>query len=109
MSAQPADIARFFHEYGRRKPRRANRCHELLRSMFDCAIVWGRRPEAAGNPCTRIARCRHPPRVRLPGADDLATPSATLRRLEGEWPLRVAAVRLILLSGCSPHEQSRLR
>ena len=32
-----ADIARFFHEYGRRKPGGANRSHEILRNMFDCA------------------------------------------------------------------------
>ena len=43
-----ADIARFFHEYGRRKPGGANRSHEILRNMFDCAIAWGHRPETAG-------------------------------------------------------------
>ena len=26
------DVARFFHEYGRRKPGGANRCHEILRT-----------------------------------------------------------------------------
>ncbi|MCY3822115.1 MAG: site-specific DNA-methyltransferase [Gammaproteobacteria bacterium] len=51
-----ADIARFFHEYGRRKPGGANRSHDILRSMFDCAIAWGHRPEAAGNPCAGIVR-----------------------------------------------------
>ena len=104
-----ADVARFFHEYGRRKPGGANRCHEILRTMFDCAIAWGHRPEAAGNPCTGIARYRLPPRGRLLGADDLAKLGATLRRLEGECPLRVAAVRLILLTGCRPGEIRRLR
>ncbi len=48
------DIARFFHEYGRRKPGGANRSHDILRTMFDCAITWGHRPEVAGNPCTGI-------------------------------------------------------
>ena len=43
-----ADIARFFHEYGRRKPGGANRSHGILRSRFDCAIAWGHRPDAAG-------------------------------------------------------------
>ena len=33
-----ADVARFSHEYGRRKPGGANRCHEILRTMFDCAV-----------------------------------------------------------------------
>ncbi len=36
-----ADVARFFHEYGRRKPGGANRSHAILRNMFDCGIAWG--------------------------------------------------------------------
>ena len=36
-----ADIARFFHEYGRSKPGGANRSHDILRNMFDCAVAWG--------------------------------------------------------------------
>ena len=104
-----ADVARFFHEYGRDKPGGANRCHEILRTMFDCAVAGGHRSEAAGNPCTGIARYRLRPRGRLLGADDLAKLGATLRRLESERPLCVAAVRLILLTGCRPGEIRRLR
>ena len=104
-----ADVARFFHEHGRQKPGGANRCHEILRSMFDCAIAWGYWPEATGSPCSGIARYRRPPRGRLLGADDLAKLGATLRRLEDECPLRIAAVRLILQSGCRPGEIRRLR
>ena len=77
--------------------------------MFDCAIAWGHRPETAGNPCTGIVHYRRPPRGRLLGADDLAKLGATLRRLEPERPLCVAAVRLILLTGCRPGEIRRLR
>ena len=40
-----ADIARFFHEYGRRKLGGAYRCHGILRTMFDCAIAWGHQHE----------------------------------------------------------------
>ncbi|MDE0407845.1 MAG: site-specific integrase, partial [Alphaproteobacteria bacterium] len=104
-----ADIARFFHEYGRRKPGGANRSHEILRNMFDCAIAWGHRPEAAGNPCKGIVRYRRPPRGRLLGADDLAKLGAVLRQREGESPVCVAAVRLLLLTGCRPGEIRRLR
>ena len=108
-AAVRADVARFFHEYGRRKPGGANRSHEILRNMFDCAIAWGHRPEAAGNPCTGIVRYRRPPRGRLLGANDLAKLGATLRRLESERPDCVAAVRLILLTGCRPGEIRCLR
>lgn len=96
-----ADIARFFHEYGRRKPGGANRSHDILRTMFDCAIAWGHRPEAAGNPCTGIVRYRRPPRGRLLGA--------VLLQRETESPVCVAAVRLLLLTGCRPGEIRRLR
>ena len=104
-----ADIARFFHEYGRRKPGGANRSHDILRTMFDCAIAWGHRPEAAGNPCTGIVRYRRPPRGRLLGADDLAKLGAVLRQREEENPVCVAAVRLLLLTGCRPGEIRCLR
>ncbi len=86
-----ADIARFFHDYGRRRPGGANRAHDILRNMFDCAIAWGHRPEAAGeaagNPCTGIVRYRRPPRGRLLGADDLAKLGAVLREREAEHPV----------------------
>ena len=104
-----ADIARFFHEYGRRKPGGANRSHDILRNMFDCAIAWGHRPEAAGNPCKGIVRYRRPPRGRLLGADDLARLGAVLRQREDENPVCVAAVRLLLLTGCRPGEIRCLR
>ena len=108
-SVARADIARFFHEYGRRKPGGANRSHDILRNMFDCAIAWGHRPEAAGNPCKGIVRYRRPPRGRLLGADDLARLGAVLRLREDEKPVCVAAVRLLLLTGCRPGEIRRLR
>ena len=104
-----ADIARFFHEYGRRKPGGANRSHDILRNMFDCAIAWGHRPEAAGNPCKGIVRYRRPPRGRLLGADDLTRLGAVLRQREAENPVCVAAVRLLLLTGCRPGEIRCLR
>ncbi len=104
-----ADIARHFHEYGRRKPGGANRSHDILRNMFDCAIARGYRSEAAGNPCKGIVRDRRPPRGRLLGADDLARLSAVLRQREDESPVFVAAVRLLPLTGCRPGEIRCLR
>ena len=104
-----ADVARFFHEYGRRKPGGANRSHDILRNMFDCAIAWGHRPEAAGNPCIGIVRYRRPSRGRLLGADDLARLGAVLRQREDENPMCVAAARLLLLTGCRPGDIRRLR
>lgn len=103
-----ADLARWLHAYGRRRPGGANRCHDILRAMFTCAIDWGYRPAAAGNPCRGITRFRRPPRGRLLGAEDLGRLGAALRACEDQWPVRVAAVRLILLTGCRPGEIRRL-
>ena len=64
---------------------------------------------AAGNPCKGIVRYRRSPRGRLLGADDLARFGAVLRLSEGESPVCVAAVRLLLLTGCRPGEIRRLR
>ena len=86
--------ARFFHEYGHRKPGGANRSHDILRNMFDCTIAWGHRPKAAGNPCTGVFRYRRPPCGRLLEADELARLGAAVRAL---------------LSGCRSGEIRRLR
>ena len=103
-----SDVAHWFHAYGRRSPGAANRCHAILRDMLSRAVDWGHRPEAAGNPCHGIEPYRRPPRGRLLGVDDLAKLGAELRRLEGAQPVHVAAVRLLLLTGCRPGEIRRL-
>ena len=89
--------------------RAANRSHDILRNMFDCAMAWAHRPEAAGNPCKGILRYRRPPRGRPLGSDDLAKLGANLRLHEAENPVCVAAVRLLLLTACRPGEIRRLR
>ena len=104
-----ADVARWFHEYGRERPGGANRAHDILRDMFNRTIAWGHRPETAGNPCTGITRYRRPPRGRLLGEEDLARLGAVLRRNAYDRPIEVAAVRLILLTGCRSGEVRRLR
>lgn len=103
------DVARFIYTYGRTKPGGANRCHEILRAMFNCAVSWGYRTEAAGNPCAGIARYRRPPRGQLLGVEALERLGAALRRLEDGQPLHVAAVRLLVYTGCRPCEIRRLR
>ena len=104
-----ADVARWFYEYGRERPGGANRAHDILRDMFARTIAWGHRSEAAGNPCAGITRYRRPPRGRLLGEDDLARLGAVLRRSAYASPVKVAAVRLILLTGCRSGEVRRLR
>ena len=102
-------IARFFHEYGRRKPGGANRNHDILRDMFDCAIAWEHRPDAAGNPGKGIVRYRRPPGGRPLGTDNLARLGAVLRQREDKNPVCVAAVRLLPLTRCRPGQIRCLR
>ena len=77
-----ADVARFFHEYGRRKPSGANRCHDIMRNMFHM-------------------RCRLGPSAR-----NRREPLFRYRTLP---PPASRAVRLPLLTGCRPGEIRRLR
>lgn len=72
--------------------------------MLDRAIARGHRREAVGSPRTGIVGYRRPPRGPLLGADDLAKLRAVLRLRKDEYPVWVAAVRLILLTGCGPSE-----
>lgn len=104
-----ADVARWFHEYGRERPGGANRARDILRGMFARAAAWGHRLEAAGNPCAGITRYRRPPRGRLLSEDDLARLGAVLRCMERDKSVKAAAVRLIVLMGCRSGEVRRLR
>ncbi|MCY4221953.1 MAG: site-specific integrase [Thiotrichales bacterium] len=108
-TAARVDVAPWFHAYGRSSPGGANRCHAILRDMFSRAVDWGYRSESAGNPCHGIMCYQRPPRGRLLGTEDLARLGATLRDLESTYPIHVAVVRLILLTGCRPGEIRRLR
>ena len=77
--------------------------------MFGCAIAWGHHPETAWNPYNGVVRYRHAPPGRLLGAGDPAKLGAIMRRPESECPVQLAAVPLILLTGCRPREIRRLR
>ena len=63
--------------------------------------------DGRGNPCQGIIRYRRSPRGRRLGTDDLAKLGAVLR--DRENPVCVAAVRLILFTGCRPGEIRCLR
>ena len=103
------DIARFFHGYGRRKPGGANRSHDILRTMFDYAIAWGHRPEAAGNPCTGIVRYRRHPRVGCSARTIWQGSPRCGANAKTKNPVCVAMVRLLLLTGRRSEEIRDLR
>ena len=103
-SVVQTNIARFFHKHGRRKPGRGPQPCDILHNMFDCAIEWGHRPEAAGNSCEGIVRYCRRPRGRLLSVDDPAKLGAVLRQREHQSSVCVAAVFLLPLIGRRPWE-----
>ena len=82
---------------------------KVLRTTCDCAIAWGHRPEAVGKLCKGIVRYRRSPRGQLLCAEALAKLAAVLCQRKAESPAHVAAVRLILRTGCRPGEIRRPR
>jgi integrase len=99
----PAHIAKF-HASGRDTPTNANRCRALLSHVFKMAEVWGERSPGS-NPCRYIEKFRERKRERFLSADELVRVADALERAEGkEPPSAIAAIRLLILTGCRPSE-----
>ena len=95
----PADIAKF-HATGRGTPTNANRCRALLSHLFKMAEVWGERPPGS-NPCRYVGKFAERTRERFLSADELARLADALERVDGnEPPSAIAAIRLLILTGC---------
>jgi integrase len=104
----PADIAKF-HAGGRDTPTNANRCRALLSHLFKMAEVWGERPPGS-NPCRYVEKFGERKRERFLSADELARVADALDGAEGkEPPSAIAAIRLLILTGCRLSEILSLR
>jgi integrase len=104
----PAHIAKF-HASGRDAPTNANRCRALLSHMFRMAEVWGERASGS-NPCRYVEKFGERKRERFLSADELARLADKLERAEGkEPPSAIAAIRLLILTGCRLSEILTLR
>jgi integrase len=105
-----ADIATLHHSL-RKKPTAANRVLALLSKMFNLAERWGLRADGT-NPCRHVERFPERPRDRFLSDDELARLGGVLREAE-EGGLAsaeaVAAIRLLLLTGCRVSEILGLR
>jgi integrase len=105
-----ADIASLHHAL-RQKPTAANRVLALLSKMFNLAERWGLRVDGT-NPCRHVERFPERPRERFLSDDELARLGTVLKGAE-EGGLAsaeaVAAIRLLLLTGCRVSEVLRLR
>jgi integrase len=104
------EVARFHHKY-RHVPYQANRCLEILSKMFNLAELWGLRPDGS-NPRKHIRKYREEKRERFLSAAELRRVGEVLREMEEEGlelPSAIAAVMLLILTGCRLNEIMTLR
>lgn len=99
-----ADVARF-HQAMKDKPGAANRCLALLSKMFNLAEKWGLRPDGT-NPTRHIDKYPERRIERFLSSEELARLGAVLVKAEdsGEHPSAVAAIRLLVFTGCRRNE-----
>ncbi len=104
------EVARFHHKY-RHVPYQANRCLEILSKMFNLAELWGLRPDGS-NPRKHIRKYREEKRERFLSAAELRRVGEVLREMEMEGlelPSAIAAVMLLILTGCRLNEIMTLK
>ena len=101
------DIAELHHGL-RDKPYQANRTLGVLSKMFSLAEVWGWRPDGS-NPCRHVKRYKERKRERFLSPEETERLGEVLREVEQEMPSAVAAIRLLLLTGCRLSEIQTLR
>ncbi len=101
------DVAELHHAL-RATPYQANRMLGVLSKMFTLAEVWGWRPDGT-NPCRHVKLYREHKRERFLSPEEMARLGAVLRAAEDEMPSAVAAIRLLLLTGCRMSEICGLR
>jgi integrase len=100
-----ADIAKFHHDL-RHKPYQANRNLEVISKMFNLAELWGLRPDGT-NPRRHIKKYAGRKRERFYSASELGSIGRVLDAMKIErieLPSAIAAVRLLLFTGCRLRE-----
>ena len=107
---QRSDIAELHHGL-RKTPYQANRTLGVLSKMFNLAEMWGLRPDGS-NPCLHVKRFKEEKRERFLSAAEFQRLGAVLDEIleDGtETRSAVAAVRLLMLTGCRLSEIQKLR
>ncbi len=84
-------------------PVAADRSAPILSVIMREAEVYGYRPEGT-NPCVGIKRYRRQGRERFLSMAEVSRLGAVLARHEADYPLAVAIIRLLLLTGCRKGE-----
>ena len=101
------DVQRWFASL-RATPVAADRSAPVLSTILKEAEIMGYRPEGS-SPCRDIRRYRRKGRERFLSDGEIARLAVRLAAYESERPLEVAAIRLLLLTGCRKSEMFTLR
>ena len=99
------------HYRHRDTPYQANRVLEVVRKMFNLAEAWGLRTDG-GNPCRFVQKYKEKRRERFLTEEEFARLGRVLAEVEAEGaetPAAVAAIRLLMLTGCRLGEIQTLR
>ncbi len=95
------------------KPYQANQAVDVLSKMLSLAEAWGLTPPRR-NPCRSVRRYKERRRERFLTAEEYRRLGRVLDAAEAEadgsaWPSAIAALRLLLLTGCRRNEIVTLR
>ncbi len=101
------DVQRWFGSL-HATPVAADRSAPILSVIMRQAEIYGYRPEGS-NPCAGIRRYRRRGRERFLSKEELRRLAVALAAHEGEYPHKVAFIRLLLLTGCRKNEIATLR
>ena len=107
---QRSDIAALHHGL-RHTPYQANRTLAVLSKMFNLAELWELRPDGS-NLCRHVKRFKEEKRERFLSDEEYQRLGAALREIEqegSETASAIAAIRLLMLTGCRLSEIKMLR
>ena len=99
------------HQRLRDTPSMANHVVSMLSKMFSLAETWDLVPRAR-NPCKAVSHYREQSRERFLTPEEYRNVGAALRDAEAEgsmWSPAIAAIRLVVLTGCRKSEILTLR
>jgi len=95
------------HHALRDRPATANGARFVLSKMFALAEAWGLRPKHS-NPCRSVRKYRPRYRERFLSRAEYRRLGRVLEEA-GAWPPAVAAIRLLMLTGCRSEEIASLK
>ena len=107
---QRSNIAALHHDMCE-TPYQANRTLGVLSKMFNLAELWELRPDGT-NPCRHVKRFKEDKRERFLSDAEYRRLGSALREIEqdgSETASAIAAIRLLMLTGCRLSEIQKLR